>query len=305
MNDFQTTCGTFYYELNTDSKLFICGYEGNNQFITVPDCIDDMPVSEIAGKAFFSKKNIEKITLSKSIEKIGDWAFANMNSLKRIDLPASDITFGKQVFKDCVALSEIGILASDTDHDKNNENSDPFLPYYTASLVQTLKDTLLFTPSTIGCKSWYENFDKALLRLLERPDDDGFEPVFYGWFEDEDMLVSQLPNYIKKRRYEKASLILKRIVSPVYLTDNTKSLFEDYICKHMLTGVWDFVTTEENVMDQSYIKVLLNLGCITEDNFDSCLLDLTDKSASESVALLLQYKDIHFAKNDFFDGLKL
>lgn len=312
--EFTNNFGTFTYE-KINNTISITGYQGSAQYICIPETIDGCNVTTIAAKAFLSKKQIEKLILSPFTDTIGDWAFAHMTGLKMLIIPANDIFMGKQIFMDCPLLTQIALLPTSSSSNEtatlqdSNDNQyqtiDHYLPFYIACTIQVLKDALLFTPASIGSASWYHGFDQSVLRLLERPDDDGFEPVFYGWFEVEDISVTQLPAYIKKRRLEKASLSLKRLLNPCYLNTDVQSKYEEYVCKHMLTGIWDYVISDENVQDVSYLKLLLQLGCITEANINNCLQDLVSKNAKEASAILLHYKETQLEKKDFFSDLKL
>lgn len=297
---YENSHGIFTYQFHTDSTIAITGYEGNHRYVIMPDEIEHVPVTTIESKAFLSHKNIEKLVLPSHTERIGDWAFAHMTELTTMEIPASEITLGKQAFMDCPKLEEIKLL-----NPLNTFDTDRFIPHYIASVIQVLKDFLLFTPQTIGTPEWYHSFDRSVLRLLKRPDDDGFEPVFYGWFEVEDISVTQLPAYVKKRRFEKASLSMKRLLSPVCLSDEVKSEYKDYICKHMLTGIWDYILSDKIINNTAYLKLLLDIGCITEDILDSCIQDLVSQNAGEAAALLLQYKETHFSKKDFFSNFNL
>lgn len=185
---YKNSQGIFTYQFHTDASIAITGYEGDHRYVIIPDEIDQVPVTIVENKAFLSQKNIEKLVLPSHTKRIGDWAFAHMPELTTLEIPASEILLGKQALMDCPKLEEIGLL-----NPAVNSYEDRFIPHYTASVIQVLKDPLLFTPQTIGTPEWYHSFDAAVLRLLKRPDDDGFEPVFYGWFEVEDISVTQLP----------------------------------------------------------------------------------------------------------------
>lgn len=292
---FTTSCGTFEYQTNQDSTISVSNYSGNFSYIEIPESIDGNPVTEISAKAFLSNRHIEKLVIPASVTKIGDWAFAHMPNLHTICLPSNAITLGKQVFLDCPCLTKIAVA----------NTTDSAIPLYTASIIQTLQDYLLFTPDTIGSDLWYPEFDKSVLRFLSRPDEDGFEPVFYGWFEVEDVSVTQLPAYIKKRRFEKASLALNRLLYPFHLDNHVKSQYESYIRSNMETGIWDYVIDDHNIGNSSYVKLLLDLNAILEEKIDIYLQNLVEKNASESAAILLHYKETHFAKKDFFSDLKI
>src|SRR5699024_295428 len=54
----------------------IPGYEGTERDVTIPSEIDEMPVLEIADKAFY-RKNLTSVTFPSEIEEIGNLAFGD------------------------------------------------------------------------------------------------------------------------------------------------------------------------------------------------------------------------------------
>ena len=80
---------------------------------------------------------------------------------------------------------------------------------------------------------------------------------------------------------------------------------EKYVCKNILTGICDYILSNKIINDTAYLKLLLDSGCISENILDSCIQDLASHNVGEAVALLLQYKEAHFSKKDFFSNLNL
>ena len=75
--------GDFVYEV-VDSSIVIVRYIGNDQSVTVPATINDLPVTGI-----------------------GEGAFEGNTTLMSIDLPDSIMTIGSRAFANCTNLSEI------------------------------------------------------------------------------------------------------------------------------------------------------------------------------------------------------
>lgn len=295
-NTYLTANEAFSYEQNNNS-VTILSYEGNEHYLTIPDEIDGFFVTAIAPKAFLGKKNITHLILPDSVSTIGDWAFAHMSGLQVITLPASNVTLGKQVFMDCPCISEIRVSGkSDTDSN---------LAFYMAYVYSALKNTLLFRFEDTGSNAWYQELDDAICRFLDRPDDDGFEPVYLGWFEDEDVMTTQYPPYVQKKRLEKAALSLRRLRFPNALNNSHKSIYEDYLQNHFDTGVWDCFLNEPYREDCGYLQLILDLSCITTDNIDCCIADCNRIGATQAVAMLINYKDTQLITDDFFDQLSL
>lgn len=295
-NTYLTANGAFSYEQNNNS-VTILSYEGNEHYLTIPDEIDGFFVTAIAPKAFLGKKNITHLILPDSVSTIGDWAFAHMSGLQIITLPASNITLGKQVFMDCPCISEIRV--------SGKSDTDPNLAFYMAYVYSALKNTLLFRFEDTGSNAWYQELDDAICRFLDRPDDDGFEPVYLGWFEDEDVMTTQYPPYVQKKRLEKAALSLRRLRFPNALNDSHKLVYEDYLLSHFDAGVWDCILTEPYREDTGYLQLILDLSCITADNINHCIADCNRANATQAVAMLIKYKDTQLTTDDFFDQLSV
>lgn len=297
MNPYMLTPqGKLFYQIESD-RASVLSYEGTDRLLTIPDTIEGSPVTRIEPKAFLGSRQIAQLILPDRISEIGDWAFSHMTGLKCLILPPSEIVLGRQVFLDCPMLTEIRV--------QNQPETDPFLPFYLAASLLILKTSPLFRPADVGSESWYGDFDRALCRFLEHPDDEGFEPVYLGWFEDEDVMATQHPRYIRQKRLEKAALTMKRLRFPNALQKEYVKIYEDYLLSRFSLGVWECFCSEEFASDCAYLKILLDLGCVTEDNIDALLADANRIGACEAVAMLLQYQQTRLTKNDFFVDLTL
>ncbi|MGN0131586.1 MAG: leucine-rich repeat protein [Lachnospiraceae bacterium] len=291
-----TPQGNLFYEIHS-GRISILSYEGTDHYLEIPDNIEDCPVTRIAPKAFLGNRQIRQLVLPSQIAEVGDWAFSHMTGLEYLTLPPREITLGRQVFLDCPVLTEIRI--------QGQFEKSPELSSYLAAALMILKNPFLFRPSDAGKDFWYAEFDAALCRFLERPDDEGFEPVYLGWFEDEDVMATQHPGYIKQKRLEKAALSMKRLRFPNALNNDVSKLYESYLRSHFSTGVWECFCTKEFASDCAYLKILLDLGCVTEANMDSLLADVNRIGACEAAVMLLQYQQTHLTKSDFFSDLTL
>lgn len=293
---FLTPQGKLFYEIQS-GQISILSYEGTDHYLEIPDQIEGYPIIRIAPKAFLGNRHIQQLVLPSSIAEIGDWAFSHMTNFTILTLPAGHITLGRQVFLDCPALSGIEVSGL--------SEQSPALSAYLAATLMILKKPLLFCPADAGTDHWYAEFDEALCRFLDRPDEEGFEPVYLGWFEDEDVMATQLPRYVKQKRLEKAALSMKRLRFPNALQNKAFKIYEAYLSSHFSDGVWECFCTKEFASDCAYLKLLLDLGCVTELNIDSLLTDVNRIGACEATAMLLQYQQTHLMKNDFFRDLTL
>ena len=203
-------------------------YTGKDVFVVIENSTED-PITHIGPKAFLSCKSIQHLTLPDSVAHIGDWAFAHMQALTDLTLPAKPITFGKKVFLDCENLQRIHLQSDTSRH--------PGLPWLLGAAVTILQDMSLLRPELADSGNthaqWLSDFDKAVANFIEGPDEQGFEPVFYGWFNDEDADSTQLPKYLHKRRCQKLKLAFLRLRYDLYLQAPFKKQLQEYLTTHL------------------------------------------------------------------------
>lgn len=292
-------------------------YTGADCFVTIEGSATD-PITHIAPKAFLSCKGIQSLTLPESVEHIGDWAFAHMQSLTDLTLPARPITFGKKVFLDCEKLKRIHLIPDTS----GNEG----LPLLLGAAVTILQDMSLLRPAQAGHAEthaqWLADFDKAVTAFVESPDEQGFEPVFYGWFNDEDADSTQLPKYLHKRRSQKLELTFLRLRYDYYLQEPLKVLLQRYLTEHLpgtLTGhlqepIAEYFTAPHTITwellpeycrdEVTYIKIIADTGALTAANIPAFLAHLQD-ACPEVIAYLLRMQSSLREQSDFFDNFAL
>lgn len=287
-----------------DNNMTLINYEGSESMVTVPDMIDDCPVTAIGAKAFLSCKTVTGLTLPPSVSHIGDWAFAHMKQLTRLTLTARSYTLGKDIFLDCPCLQEI-VLTQDT-------SGNDALSRLLASTITLLKAPSLFRPEHAGSQehhaAWMASYDEALLTFLAAPDDEGFQPVFYGWFNDEDAEATQRPAYIASRRKDKVVLAFLRLSQPLHLESHAREVLSAFLRDEMFCPgadslVWQ-IYLKEYVQDIRYAHMLLDCGCITPGLLPELLPELTEQNA-EAAALFLKQSQEWSTEKDFFDDFAL
>ncbi|MBQ9142913.1 MAG: leucine-rich repeat domain-containing protein [Lachnospiraceae bacterium] len=306
-------------------------YMGHDPFVTIESSAE-YPITHIAPKAFLSCKSLQKLTLPDTIEHIGDWAFAHMQKLTDLTLPARPISFGKQVFLDCENLKRI--------HLTPNTSGNEGLPLLLGAAITILQDMSLLRPEQAGVfethAGWLADFDKAVAAFVKSPDEQGFEPVFYGWFNDEDADSTQLPKYLHKHRSQKLELAFLRLRYDLYLSKPLKALLQGYLTDHLpeeLTKHLPATAADRKVLpyndspavpspqpprhtitweqlpeycrnEITYIKILEEAGAFTSTNIPAFLTHLQD-AAPEIKAYLLRLQSSLQEKNDFFDNFSL
>ncbi len=303
-----------------------CRYGGKDISYSIPSISyipgekNGVPVTGIAAKAFLSCKTLQKLEIPDGVAWIGDWAFAHMQNLEELTLPFSEIAYGKKVFLDCVRLKKITVRGSTA----KNEG----LPYFLASAA-TLMDAAaeknaLWKPEYAADErthgEWMEQYDRALAEYLKAPDEEGFEPVFIGWFHVEDM-DEQIPKYMVKRRKEKIRLVLQRLRYPAYLQTGMEAYLHGYLKAGMRAERNDGLPAgraegsslvTETICDRKqeycrqvcYLKILKESGCLNGESI-RLLMEGLQETNPEMTAYLLECMEEERAGEDFFNGLEL
>lgn len=269
---------------------------------------DGSPLTEIKNKAFLSQKSVYKLSVGESVNKIGDWAFAHMENLELLILPPHELTWGKQVFLGCRKLEQIQI--------RGDESGNPATPWLLASAVRILKDDSLLCPELAGSsvhhEEWMKKYDEKLVHFIEAPDEEGFDPVFIGWFNVEDV-DDQLPRHLKKRREEKAELILQRLLYPDCLEEKSKNVLVGYLKEHMPgeekrehIEAFHVICREDDKYEQDvrYMQLLEREGMLQECMIDA-LLDSMKNPSAEVKAYLLNKKAEMTCEKDVFEAFEL
>lgn len=269
-------------------------YRGIETKINVPAEIEGKPVIAIERKAFLSCKTIREITLPESVAEIGDWAFAHAEQLRTITIPNHALTRGKELFLGCIRLKEILVNACD-------ELNALGLGRMMSIAVTALHDYFLFDPLDFGSDAWVARWDSKLFDLIRLDDLDGFEELWTCGEEDYEGKDYDIKSYPVEKRKMKLRIVYFRLLHPYKLSQQTESELTAYL--RTASESWEIIR-EEHANDLAYYKLFANAGCITEENFDALLADLTD-SGAEIKAYLLKYKDEHFEQKDAFSGFEL
>ncbi len=278
-------------------------YTGRETFVSLAE----EPYLHIGPKAFLSCKTIESLKLPMGLITIGDWAFAHMHNLTDLYLPAHDIILGKKVFLDCENLQRIHIM----DDTSGNEG----LAQMMGAAVTILGNMDLLRPHLAGNhnthEAWLADFDESLKEFLVSEDGNGFEPVFYGWFNDDDVYSTQLPLYLKKKRTGKLTLAFMRLRYPLHLADDLKALLQTYLADHMPWGAkadehtitWDLLPSYCR-SELIYIQIPEQAGAFKTAHIPALIEHLKDASP-EVIAYLLNLHTENKCADDFFTHFSL
>ena len=98
----------------TATEVTITGYTGAGGVVTIPDTIEDLPVTSVGNSAFQSKSGLVSVTIPASVTSISYGAFAACTSLTSVTIPASVTSIGGDAFNNCTSLTSVTIPASVT-----------------------------------------------------------------------------------------------------------------------------------------------------------------------------------------------
>lgn len=104
---FAATSGDYTYEIR-DGLLYITGYSGSAETVTVPAQLDGTPVYSIDTESM-KAKNFKNLIISEGIKVLGSSAFEYNQKLESVVLPDSLTEIGTMAFNGCPKLDEITI----------------------------------------------------------------------------------------------------------------------------------------------------------------------------------------------------
>ena len=277
-----------------DGEVQVDNCRAAETVFVIPDRIEDLPVTVICKKAFLGNKRLSELVLPDPLREVGDWAFAHCDGLKKVYLKKNPIIFGKGAFKDCRKLSRIYL----------KEEQDEKTAGLLAMTPVMLDAEYLLSHMEAGEEIWLSELDARLLTLLEKPDEEGYlKQVLCG---EEDLMAS-LEYYLIGRRREKAQLCFLRLLNDFGLKQELRQYLFTYLkqntkgCEY--EAAWETVL-EEHGQEKEYYRIFADAGCISEENFDSLLLDMGENNP-EMKAWLLRYREEEMRGEDFFAGLSL
>ncbi len=88
-----------FYCIRNDNTAVVTKYLGSETQVTIPETVENYPVTEIA-KAAYYRTNLTEVIIPDSVEKIGYWAFTDCQNIKGIYIPESVQFIGNYAFDD-------------------------------------------------------------------------------------------------------------------------------------------------------------------------------------------------------------
>lgn len=301
VRELDTPQGALQYKI-ADNQAEIVAYRGKDMEVVIPDRIEACPVTRIGKKAFLSNKMIKQISLPDSIVRIDDWAFACCGKLTGMILPYHRMEIGQGIFKECHRLEQIIDEQGDMTGKKTID-----IAYLLAATMSRLDAFYLFDFENAGTESWLAQWDARMLYLMSLDDADGFSKMLLCGEEDYGSKENNLDYYTEQQRREKVRLAMLRLMHDYGLSENARNSLREYLLAHNkgkpTEETWR-VVLEEHGDEREYYQFLIDLGCVTSENFQNLMTDMGE-SHTEMKAFLLRYHSKQKEPRDAFDMFSL
>lgn len=294
--ELETEEGRLRYRIEGGEAVILSGHVFGSR-ISLPDEIENKPVTKLEKKAFLSSKALKEIRLPEGVKEIGDWAFAYCSSLERVWLPRRKLLLGKGIFKECEKLDSVRSLGEEG---HRAEQTGRLL----GAVPVKLEADYLFTPEHAGETEWLRRFDDKLKEYLNRPDEDGYTKMVYCGEED---IVANMDLFLAERRRAKARLCFLRLMNDIGLGEEFCEELCNYLACHTVgcasEAAWE-VVFEEHGNEQEYYTAFTRAGCLQKENYDG-ILSRMGENYPEMKGYLMRYQAQQMEKVDFFDLLSL
>jgi hypothetical protein len=100
---------TDFNYLTNGGSITINGYKGPGGAVIIPDSISGLPVTSVAGFAFYSSSSLTRVTIPNSVTSIAAYAFYSCTSLTNVVIGSSVTNLGSPAFSSCASLSAITV----------------------------------------------------------------------------------------------------------------------------------------------------------------------------------------------------
>lgn len=297
--EYGTAGGTLKYRRTADG-VEITGYAGTAAEITVPDRIEELPVTGIGRKAFLSRKTIRRAELPETVKRVDDWAFAYCDSLQEAAFGSREVRFGKSVFLECGNLREL-TAGPEESGSAGGDDIGPLL----AAAVTKMDAAYLLDLREAGSREWLEKWDARMMTVLHAPDAEGYSrQILCG---EEDYGSTDLGAYLSERRKSKVRLLFVRLLHPAGIAEETLREIREYLLWHTKgcesEEAWQVILKECGER-RAYYELFAEIGCFHRDNAAAVIAEIGEESP-EMKAFFLRYQAEHFGAGDFFGGLEL
>ncbi|MBQ7066479.1 MAG: leucine-rich repeat protein [Lachnospiraceae bacterium] len=294
--EFHLRGGIFFY-VKEKEGISILEYQGNEVTVEVPKEIENIPVTGIGKKAFLSNKKVRRVILPETVKIIENWAFSHCSQLESVTF-SKDVVLGKGAFLDCVKLRKIHLCPVWEEAVAN------FIPFLLAAVPVMLDADYLFVPREAGTNSWLQKWDARMLTILRKDDEEGYTKVILCGEED---YGNNPEDFAKEKRKGKVRLAFLRLLYSYGLSEEIEKELKEYLLAHTKgcesEETWEVLLLEHGE-EAEYFQLFMDIGCVTEENFQDILTDMKE-DYPEMKGMLIRFKEEKLGYQDFFEGLLL
>ena len=226
--DPSVSSGDFTYEILEDGTVRITSYSGNDNYVEIPENIENKTVSHIGERAFAANDNITKVLVPAGVKSLEDSIFYWCQRLKEVVLPEGLYSIGMDAFYGCRNLAVINIPGTVKD-----------IGYRAFSQCDNLKELFLSANVTnIGKEAFKDclnleyvrsssssNSNNLKTRSLKAVGNEIGEEAFSGCVNLKSIEIPEGINKIERLAFENCTS-LKEIVIPQNVTSIERDAFQ-------------------------------------------------------------------------------
>lgn len=288
-----------------DGEAVITGPAEYGTVITIPETIDNYPVTSIERKAFLGIKGLRSVEIPASVQKIGDWAFAQCIHLREVTIKGTgEERLGRGVFEGDTRLERIAL----------GEGVSEDCSVILATVIQRLAAEYLLRDSETGSENWYMKWDLALSAFLSQDDLEGYsdkalcgeEDISYDGIGSVDgELLGENYSYIVEKNKNKCYLCLVRLMHPEHLSEKNRKTFADYLKNHE-KGIGNesaWLTVKDDFKDNlDTLKLFIEVTNPSPETITAMIEDAGNLAEIKAYLINLNTKN---KTDSFFDDLEL
>ena len=272
------------------------GFERGIDTIIIPNEIDEYPVTAIERKAFLGCKSLINATIMAENIIVKEWAFAHCDNLTHVSFEGINAGFEGANVK-----FEKGAFAKDNKLIFLNLYKDDVTAHLMAAVPVIMEAEYLLDIDGCQMNEWLGKWDMKLKDILAGRDEDGYH--LYVLCGEED-LHFDYDEYIEYKREKKAGLCMLRLIYNCNLDDDCENMLIAYLknCTCIGENESGFNYLIKNHPDDlSFYELLVDIGCINQDNVEGVLALLADRHAQMKAYLIKRLTNA--GASDFYDEL--
>ncbi len=280
----------------TADGIEVKAYHGDREEVMVPEMLEGIPVVKIGAYCFHNMRQLRKIKIPDGVTEIGSHCFYDCRNLKTVCLSDRVVSIEDGAFKNCQEVTDIwmNVLIYKT----------TCLHSLLEEMSQKLNIRMDYYENGTCVKSGKAVFPKYLLDYEDNVPARIINQVTYGSGVHYRQCLNE--DGIDFRSYDQTFQVAKvndtvetlyeiarnRLKYPYDLTSEARKHYVAYLNENLMEIVKLLLKSEES----EELLFLGENGLLTEDNMDS-IIDLAhDMEKTESVSVLLDYKNKHFRR---------